>query len=490
MKKLLVIVLMFVAVSVNAQWVNYTLPFDGQIYTLGFANVSTGVACGNTIMPYSARYFYTSNAGINWAASTFPPTIRSTVDVQFINSTLVYGGGAENIALKSLKNSNHLFLHLPEYIRNKFISKGITDYSAEYKTAFLKSTNAGASWQKVSTFDTLTGYMNNIHFFDANTGYALIDSNSAGSTRLYKTTNAGVNWQLIRTVEFGTELDNMHFFDMNTGFVSGIANIGNPGSYGVIFKTTNGGVNWVKTSFPRIDVLEDFTFFNATTGVAFGTSGDVLLSDPIKTTIYRTTNAGAQWDSVTSKLNRIFINLECLPSTGTAFGVGNLIDTIEFFANIATIKTTNYGASWDEKVLSQHTYGIGLSLIDQNNFMMSGGDLNVTPSIPRIFKSTNGGNVFVNQTGSEIPSTYSLSQNYPNPFNSSSKLKFEIAKLGDVKIIVYDVQGREVQTLVNERLNAGTYETRFDGSGLTSGVYFSWICSSLKPCMAVPWVLI
>ena len=304
---------------------------------------------------------------------------------------------------------------------------------SEYKTAFLKSTNAGMNWQKVSMFDTLTGYMMNIHFFYANTGYALIDSNSVGSTRLYKTINAGVNWQLIRMVEAGTELDNMHFFDLNTGFVSGGANIGNPGTYGVIFKTTNGGLNWVKTSFVRTEKIEDFTFFNATTGIAFGTSGNGLFGDPIKTTIYRTTNAGAQWDSVTSKLNRVYVNIECLPSTGTAFGVGNLIDTIEFFANIATIKTTNYGASWDEKVLTQHTYGIGITLIDQNNFMMCSGDLNVSPYIPRIFKSTNGGNVFVNEIGSTIPFSYALGQNYPNPFNPITNVKFSIVNTGKCK---------------------------------------------------------
>ena len=72
----------------------------------------------------------------------------------------------------------------------------------------------------------------------------------------------------------------------------------------------------------------------------------------------------------------------------------------------------------------------------------------------------------------KIPSMYSLGQNYPNPFNPITNVKFSIVKAGDVKIVVYDVRGREVQTLVNERLNAGTYEARFDGSGLTSGVYF------------------
>ena len=51
-------------------------------------------------------------------------------------------------------------------------------------------------------------------------------------------------------------------------------------------------------------------------------------------------------------------------------------------------------------------------------------------------------------------------------------MSFSLPVAGDVSLKVYDVRGREVQTLVNERLNTGTYETRFDGSGLTSGVYF------------------
>ena len=100
MKKLFLILVMLVAVNASGQWVNYTLPFNGITYTLGFANVNTGVACGNTIMPYTARYFYTSNAGTNWVVSTFPSSIRATADVQFINSTLVYGGGAENVGVK------------------------------------------------------------------------------------------------------------------------------------------------------------------------------------------------------------------------------------------------------------------------------------------------------------------------------------------------------------------------------------------------------
>jgi hypothetical protein len=78
----------------------------------------------------------------------------------------------------------------------------------------------------------------------------------------------------------------------------------------------------------------------------------------------------------------------------------------------------------------------------------------------------------INQITSNVPENYSLYQNYPNPFNPTTKIKFDVARIGDVKIIVYDAMGREVQTLVNESLKPGTYEASFDGSQLTSGVYF------------------
>ncbi len=74
--------------------------------------------------------------------------------------------------------------------------------------------------------------------------------------------------------------------------------------------------------------------------------------------------------------------------------------------------------------------------------------------------------------GNEIPSAFSLEQNYPNPFNSSSNMKFKVASSKFVKLVVFDLLGREVRTLVNEALQAGTYQVRFDAGDLPSGVYF------------------
>ena len=78
----------------------------------------------------------------------------------------------------------------------------------------------------------------------------------------------------------------------------------------------------------------------------------------------------------------------------------------------------------------------------------------------------------INKISLGVPENFSLFQNYPNPFNPKSKIKFLIAKLSNVKLIIYDILGREVDALVNEQLKAGTYEAEWDASNYSSGVYF------------------
>jgi hypothetical protein len=80
--------------------------------------------------------------------------------------------------------------------------------------------------------------------------------------------------------------------------------------------------------------------------------------------------------------------------------------------------------------------------------------------------------VDVESTNSNIPNDFSLSQNYPNPFNPITNIEFRIADFGFVSLKVYDVLGNEIATLVNEEKPAGEYEVEFDGSELTSGIYF------------------
>jgi CubicO group peptidase (beta-lactamase class C family) len=72
----------------------------------------------------------------------------------------------------------------------------------------------------------------------------------------------------------------------------------------------------------------------------------------------------------------------------------------------------------------------------------------------------------------EMPGQYQLLQNYPNPFNPTTVLRYEVPVAGDVRLAVFDMLGREVAVLVNERKTPGSYSVIFDASGLSSGVYF------------------
>jgi hypothetical protein len=78
----------------------------------------------------------------------------------------------------------------------------------------------------------------------------------------------------------------------------------------------------------------------------------------------------------------------------------------------------------------------------------------------------------VGKNSINIPSTYSLKQNYPNPFNPVTKISYDIPKQGLVTMKVYDVLGREVRELVNEVKAPGNYTVDFNGTELSSGVYF------------------
>lgn len=71
-----------------------------------------------------------------------------------------------------------------------------------------------------------------------------------------------------------------------------------------------------------------------------------------------------------------------------------------------------------------------------------------------------------------LPNNYSLHQNYPNPFNPATIISFSLPELSYVELKVYNILGIEVTTVVNRELSQGNYNYNFDGSSLSSGVYF------------------
>lgn len=78
----------------------------------------------------------------------------------------------------------------------------------------------------------------------------------------------------------------------------------------------------------------------------------------------------------------------------------------------------------------------------------------------------------VNNIVNEVPEKFSLSQNFPNPFNPKTIINYELPAANYVTLIVYDVLGNEVKTIVNEKETAGSYAIEFDASGFPSGIYY------------------
>jgi hypothetical protein len=89
------------------------------------------------------------------------------------------------------------------------------------------------------------------------------------------------------------------------------------------------------------------------------------------------------------------------------------------------------------------------------------------PNICLIFTPISGIN-----SHNTVPAKYSLSQNYPNPFNPETRINYSIQKAGMVSLVVYDMLGRQVASLVNDYKTAGSYIVEFNASNLSSGVYY------------------
>ena len=75
-------------------------------------------------------------------------------------------------------------------------------------------------------------------------------------------------------------------------------------------------------------------------------------------------------------------------------------------------------------------------------------------------------------TGNDLPTVFKLYDNYPNPFNPSTTIKYDIPKNSFVKLVIYDILGKDVVILVNEKKTAGRYDIVWNASNYASGTYF------------------
>jgi hypothetical protein len=129
-------------------------------------------------------------------------------------------------------------------------------------------------------------------------------------------------------------------------------------------------------------------------------------------------------------------------------------------------------STWSPLGSGMTSYGCVYALTVFNNDLIAGGYFTNAGGISAHNIAKWNGYVGIKKISENIPDNFSLSQNYPNPFNPSTTIVFDIPKSSYTKLIVYDLLGREVVTLVDELLKAGSYKVNFNADRLSSGVYY------------------
>ncbi len=172
------------------------------------------------------------------------------------------------------------------------------------------------------------------------------------------------------------------------------------------------------------------------------------------------------------------------PNGGESWQVGSVQEIKWNSVKVSDVKiglSTNGGSSWSF-VSNKTTSAFGvyrwkISDTPSDNCLIqivNNNDFSVTGKSSDKFIITNTTDVNENKTSIQ---KFSLSQNYPNPFNPTTKIKYTIPYIGtthslSVRINVYNMLGKEIATLVNEKESPGEYEVEFDGSSLPSGIYY------------------
>lgn len=341
--------------------------------------------------------------------------------------------------------------------------------------AIYKTTNQGQNWLTL-----LTGSPSNFLGLSVDSLGNIFAANV--SNGVMKSTDGGNNWVNIPITTFGNKNVQSVICGKNGIVVVGCNN-------GGVFRSTDYGVTFPDTSLTGITVVtlavdryNSNTIYagasstTGSTGFFISTNSGFSFSGPY--------NVNTCWGIMQKSPNELYM---VTTTTGTPF-----------------TKSTNGGYNWTT-VSAQPGSMRGCSLDLANNIYINGNG--------GVFKSTNDGLSFTNTgltasgnqivshgnkmyaavTGSTtggvwiytdttltavtplttaIPKSFELKQNYPNPFNPVTTIEFSVPVEGFVTVSIFDIMGREVRTLVNEKLQPGMYKTSFDGSQLTSAVYF------------------
>lgn len=364
----------------------------------------------------------------------------------------------------------------------------------------IRTTNGGQSW--TTTVGSPGGEVTSINAIDNNKALAL--SNAVSSARIRRTVSLGVSWGTVyENTDPDARLNAITMIDDLNGFV-----VGDPVSgQWLILKTTDGGVTWNDISTLSQNGsekgLSNSMYWTDLQNGWFGTDDS---------RIYRTTDGGQTWTS-----------------SNTTFSTSNAVSFTNVSSGVSAGEdinwTTDGGATWITKsgqISGEVVSAASAKQVDGKFFFISGTEVYKTNDAgenymldytePDTLKFINievikveenywitgyavGNNGSIikykelylvtttDHVQSSVPEQYSLKQNYPNPFNPTTSIEFSIPVSADIELVVYNILGQQVTTLINEHRSAGSYSVVWNADDsnsrkLSSGIYFYMLKAS------------
>jgi hypothetical protein len=284
----------------------------------------------------------------------------------------------------------------------------------------------------------------------------------------------------IGSARFGISVDLSS--DGNTAIVGGHTDNTNAGAAWVL---TRSGITWtVQTKLNGSGAIGNARFGRS---VSISSDGSTAIvggyeDDAAKGAVWVYTRSGSSWNQQGNKLVGTGANGNAsqgfsisLSSDGNTALVGGIDDNA--FAG-ATWVFTRSGGVWSQSgdkligsdAVGNANQGGAVAISPDGNTAIVGGIAdNTNKGAAWVFVP---GSTSVQQTSNETPSSFLLEQNYPNPFNPSTNIQFALPQSGYVTLEVFSVTGERVDVLISEELSAGKCNYEWNGSNLTSGIYF------------------
>lgn len=383
-----------------------------------------------------------------------------------------------------------------------------------------RSVDGGTTWKGwTATLPAATGGVTNIAAKDSSIAVFGTDLGD-----LYRTKDGGATW------------DSVFAYGNGKGFMDGVMTVGATGDTMIalgdadaaglcVARSTNAGLTWTRLTLPSKDSLTGDTWYASyyTYGQAMDVYGSKIWMslyygsgyDP---RILVSTDAGNTWDVFATPLpggnsyDTYFRSINFL-NENVGWGVAKGLSSS---STSWAVKTTDGGKTWSDTINVQpgvphseatpltvkpirgtaNVFAGGYQTVGENAWWSNDSGKTWTklpiPAGPTNAIIYNAGFIdaqhgfaigreqnlkltpatAISDPANGMPARYALSQNYPNPFNPTTTISYMTAKEGNVSLAVYDVLGRLVTTLVNEHQAPGQYTVRFDGSRLSSGIYY------------------